>query len=118
MPEVSVRCPTVSVQRLIDFVQGKLPHAEADTIAKHLEHCPICLGAIGKVPGDSFFNLVKSARPSDPQHSRTQLPGGPAPVQADPPVLPPELATHPRYRILRGSWGAAAWVSFTRRARR
>jgi hypothetical protein len=41
-------------------------------------------------------------QPDDLPTAATQLPGGPAPAAARPPAnLPPELASHPRYHILR-----------------
>jgi Protein kinase domain/Putative zinc-finger len=96
MPGVSTPCPTA--QRLAAFAQGKLPPAQAETIAKHLETCPDCLRAVKQVPGDSFCDLVRSARPSG-----TRLPGGqPATTPPTPPAcaVPPELRDHPKFRIL------------------
>jgi serine/threonine protein kinase len=99
MPEVSTPCPTAVT--LAGFAQGKLPPAEAVAVADHLARCPACVRAVEQVSGDSFINLVQGARPSQPGHSHTHLPARSAPTPAGVPVLPPELAAHPRYRILR-----------------
>src|SRR5262245_32876703 len=92
MPEVSAPHPTA--QHLADFAQGKLTDARAETVARHLETCPDCVRLLEQAAGDSFVDLVRSARPSG-----TVVPGIPivAPsAELDP---PPELANHPKFRI-------------------
>jgi tRNA A-37 threonylcarbamoyl transferase component Bud32 len=82
---------------LAAFAVGKLSVADADAVAAHLEACPDCRRAAEDAPGDSFVERVRDARPTPPPSGGTR---SPAPV-ALPPDLPPELASHPRYRILR-----------------
>src|SRR5262245_52826102 len=92
MPEVSAPHPTA--QHLADFAQGKLTATRAETVARHLEMCPDCVRGLEQTSGDSFVDLVRSARPSE-----TVVPGGPmvpASAELDP---PPELTNHPKFRI-------------------
>jgi tRNA A-37 threonylcarbamoyl transferase component Bud32 len=67
---------------LAAFAAGTLPQARAGGVAAHLESCPDC-------------------RRSADSRSGTRLHGGAPATSAAPPNLPPELANHPRYRILR-----------------
>lgn len=82
------------------FAVGKLADADTRAVAAHLESCPDCRRAAASVPGDSFIARVRHALPSQALRSGTLIPDAPVPVPAGPP-LPPELAKHPRYRILR-----------------
>jgi serine/threonine protein kinase/WD40 repeat protein len=86
---------------LAAFALGKLSDAEASAVAAHLESCPDCRRAAASAPGDSFIARVRDARPSQSPLSGTRLPRAAAHAPAPPPNLPPELAQHPRYRILR-----------------
>jgi serine/threonine protein kinase len=100
-----------SAQLLRAFGLGNLPEAEAEAVARHLGQCPACLQAAQRVAPDSFLGRLKQARPG----SGTALPAT-APAQAasasgrttkppapavPPPDLPPALARHPKFRILR-----------------
>jgi serine/threonine protein kinase len=86
---------------LAAFAVGKLPDADAAAVAAHLESCPDCRRAAASAPGDSFVSRVRDARPSQPPGG-TQVPGaGARSLAGPPPDLPPELARHPRYRVLR-----------------
>jgi tRNA A-37 threonylcarbamoyl transferase component Bud32 len=82
---------------LAAFAVGKLSEADAGAVAEHLEHCPACRNVAESAPPDSFVARVKEARPASAPKGGTQVPG----AAAAPLVLPPELAQHPRYRILR-----------------
>jgi serine/threonine protein kinase len=72
---------------LAAFAVGKLSDADAVGIAGHLADCHACRQVAESAPGDSFVARVKDARP----RAAAVLPA----------ELPPELASHPRYRILR-----------------
>jgi HEAT repeat protein len=77
---------------LFAFATGMLGDKEARVVAAHLKACPNCRRAVQRIPAAS------------PTAGGTQLPGAPAGAPAPAaaaPDLPPELAAHPRYRILR-----------------
>jgi serine/threonine protein kinase/pimeloyl-ACP methyl ester carboxylesterase len=98
-----------SPQELTAFALGKLPEHAAAAVAAHLESCPICRQAVAAVPADSFLDKVRavkqdgssfppgSAQPDSAPHRA----GKPATPDAPCLDLPPELAHHPRYFILR-----------------
>jgi tRNA A-37 threonylcarbamoyl transferase component Bud32 len=99
MPAPHARHP--SRQDLAAFAVGKLSSAEAGAVAAHLADCPDCRHAAEKAHGaDSFVARVKAAGVPGPS-DETVLPGSPRPAPAAPPNVPPELAGHPRYRILK-----------------
>src|SRR5262245_55558722 len=82
-----------SAERLAAFGLGQLaPHELAD-VERHVADCDVCCQALRGVAADTLLELAQSAvaRPVD-------LP----PSVADEPaaLLPPELANHPRYRIV------------------
>jgi hypothetical protein len=96
-------------QELTAFGLGKLPERAAAVVAAHLESCPACRPAVAAVPPDSFLGKVRAggpdrssfppglARPGNAPSSA----GRPAMTDFPGPDLPPELANHPKYRILR-----------------
>jgi tRNA A-37 threonylcarbamoyl transferase component Bud32 len=69
-------------------------------VAAHLADCSTCRLAAEKARGDSFVARVQAAGVSRSTDA-TALPGSLRPAPATPGDLPPELANHPRYRILR-----------------
>jgi hypothetical protein len=74
-----------SSRELAAFRRGELSGPTAQAVGRHLESCPACRKAVGEestgaVPGESRV---------------AQPPAGP------PPGLPPELANHPRFRVVR-----------------
>jgi serine/threonine protein kinase len=103
MPDVSAH---PSAQALALFGHGKLSEAQAATVATHLETCADCRKAVTSLPPDSFVGKVRAAKPG----SSSLLPSRhgaaasraarPAPAAA-PPDLPAELASHPKFRIVR-----------------
>src|SRR5262249_28540210 len=83
---------------------GKLTGAAADAVARHLETCDACRESVAKVPADSFLGLVRSAGPRGgtvPAVASACQVSRPAAPDAPPQGLPPELAKHPRFRIVR-----------------
>ena len=95
-----------SAQALALFGHGKLSEAQAATVASHLETCPDCRNAIAGLPADSFLGKVKAAKPGGTilpsASSRPKAaPAAAAPGQPPIPDLPPELAHHPKFRIMR-----------------
>jgi tRNA A-37 threonylcarbamoyl transferase component Bud32 len=104
MPEIITH---PSARALALFSSGKLSEAQAVTVASHLETCADCRGVAEKLPPDSFLGKVRAARPGGtvlpasagrPSGASVAGASGPAvPV----PDLPPELANHPKFRIVR-----------------
>jgi len=101
MPEVSTH-PTA--QALALFGHGKLSEAQSATVAAHLETCADCRNAIAGLPADSFLGKVRAANPG----AAPPPPGGTPSVLGLPMVppaplanVPPELANHPKFRIVR-----------------
>jgi hypothetical protein len=92
MPEVSTH-PTA--QALAQFGHGKLPEAQAAAVAAHLETCADCRQVVAGLPPDSFLGKVRAAVPGD-----LSLPSGPSPARLTA-AVPPELANHPKFRIVR-----------------
>jgi serine/threonine protein kinase len=85
---------------LAAFAVGKLTDADARAVAAHLESCADCRRAAENARADSFVARVKAAGEPGPSEN-TAVPGRARPAAEPPPELPPELAQHPRYRILR-----------------
>src|SRR5262249_16792792 len=78
-------------QELAAYGLGKLPERAADAVAAHLEGCAACRQAVAGLPPDSFLGKVQDARPG----------GAGQPAPSPPPNGPPELASHPKFRVLR-----------------
>jgi len=104
MPEVSTH-PTA--QALALFGHGKLSEAQATTVAAHLETCADCRNAVAGLPADSFLGKVRAAKPGGtvlppPRPGAAANVMGKAPPPAALPAdVPPELANHPKFRIVR-----------------
>jgi tRNA A-37 threonylcarbamoyl transferase component Bud32 len=97
MPEVTAH---PSAQALALFGHGKLSQAQAATVAAHLETCAGCRQAVASLPPDSFLGKVQAAKPGGtvlPSNAPKLKTVAAAPV----PGVPPELANHPKFRILR-----------------
>jgi hypothetical protein len=84
---------------LADFAQGRLPPDRARAVERHVETCPACGELLLRQPDDSLLGLARRAHGIPP-----------AGAGAADPAVPPELAAHPRYRILRhlGTGGMGA----------
>ncbi len=89
---------------------GKLDDALAASVNKHVESCSDCQRRVAELSSDSFLGRLRDAqgRPDSPAPimSRTDGlsmlaagPGSAAPPPAS--TLPPELANHPDYEIMR-----------------
>jgi tRNA A-37 threonylcarbamoyl transferase component Bud32 len=96
MPEAVIH-PTP--QELNAFGLGKLPEHAAATVAAHLETCPDCRQVVADVLPDSFLGKLRAAKPEGssfpPSVARPAIPNIPCPD------VPPELASHPKYLVLR-----------------
>ncbi len=95
---------------LSSFALGKLDDASSGAVQEHLEQCPDCRKRVAEMSADSFLERVRDAqaRPDSPvplissTAGLSILTGGSA-SSAPPPTssLPPGLADHPDYKILR-----------------
>ena len=87
-------------QTLSSYGLGKLDEAAAGAIHRHLETCPDCRRRVAELSSDSFLSRLRDARGSatgsDPGTGR-ELPATQPPAS----TLPPDLADHPDYQILR-----------------
>jgi formylglycine-generating enzyme required for sulfatase activity/tRNA A-37 threonylcarbamoyl transferase component Bud32 len=97
-------------QTLSSYGLGKLDNDSADAVHKHLEQCPVCRNRVAELSPDSFLGRLRDAqgRPDSPARSVASLAGlsmlaGGSPSPAPPATssLPPGLADHPDYEILR-----------------
>jgi Protein kinase domain len=97
-------------QTLHAYGLGKLDDASAESVNKHVLSCSDCQRRVAELSSDSFLGLLRGAqgRPDSPAPimSRTDGlsmlaagSGSPAPPPAS--TLPPGLADHPDYEILR-----------------
>jgi formylglycine-generating enzyme required for sulfatase activity/serine/threonine protein kinase len=100
-----------SADTLHAFGLGKLGEARAKVVMAHVEQCPQCRQVVAAQSGDDFLARLRDAH----GRGRTPAPGmglagqAPWPVASDPtrlptPLianLPPELAGHAQYEILR-----------------
>jgi hypothetical protein len=101
-------------EALTAYGLGKLTDPETEVVARHLSTCADCRRLVEGLPADSLVGLVRSTKQAtvlpaaDPAHAPTgpglgqsQLRSPAEPPLPPPADLPPELADHPRYRILR-----------------
>src|SRR5690349_9374065 len=89
---------------------GKLDDISAESVNSHLEGCPDCRQRVAALTADSFLGRLRDAKVQSPSQGPavsstaglTLLDGGVGSV-APPPAssLPPGLADHPDYEILR-----------------
>jgi tRNA A-37 threonylcarbamoyl transferase component Bud32 len=91
-------------QELAAFGLGKLTGRAAAAVARHLEGCAACQQVVAGLPPDSFLGKVRAAGPAASVSPPGTGPGGATALPnraAPPPDIPPELANHPKFRILR-----------------
>jgi serine/threonine protein kinase len=97
-------------QTLSSYGLGKLDDGSAEAVNKHLEQCLDCRNRVAEISPDSFLGRLRDAqgRPDSPARSVASLAGlsmlaGGSPSPAPPATssLPPGLADHPDYEILR-----------------
>ncbi|HSQ54529.1 MAG TPA: hypothetical protein VLM40_02200, partial [Gemmata sp.] len=93
-----------SAETLAAFARGDLPPQELSALADHIGACDACCSVLRDIPDDTFANLARAAGPplaGSSASSSISSPeqDGPTPQIAD--RIPAELASHPRYRILK-----------------
>jgi hypothetical protein len=95
-------------ETLSSFGLGKLDDRPAEAVSKHLEQCPECRMRVAELPADSFLGRIRDAQEAAHSLLGQSLTGAirgqtkalaPAPPAAS--TLPPGLAEHPDYEILR-----------------
>jgi hypothetical protein len=97
-----------SRDQLAAFGLGQLEEAQAVALESHLGACPECCAVLEGLPEDLFVAKLRSSARPDAGPTRSgnlaspEAPTltNPLPAEAVPPELPPELADHPRYRIV------------------
>ena len=97
-------------QTLSSYGLGKLDDASAESVNKHLEQCPDCRNRVAAISPDTFLGRLRGAqgRPDSPGPIGPSLAGlsmlaagSPSPAPPATSTLPPGLADHPDYEILR-----------------
>jgi tRNA A-37 threonylcarbamoyl transferase component Bud32 len=109
-------------EQLAAFGAGRLSDEESVTVEEHLRDCVACCQSLKHMPGDdSYVCLLREAGSEANQATLLFTPtvaaagaetDGLHDAKAHPslPTIPPELAEHPRYRVIRllGSGGMGA----------
>src|SRR5262245_56448584 len=87
-----------SPQHLAAFAVGKLVGPGADFVGTHLEGCGQCREFVARTPNDTLIGLLKPT--GSPTGDYTPSQAGVA-TAADTLSVPPELANHPKYQVIR-----------------
>ncbi len=98
-----------SAEILSSFGLGKLDDGQAHEVGKHLEQCPDCRQQVAEMSADSFLERMRDGRkPAEPimsgqsgADSSEDPHGSIAPAMPQANALPPGLAEHPDYKIVR-----------------
>jgi serine/threonine protein kinase len=109
-------------ETLVSYGLGKLDETLAESVNKHLEQCVPCRQRVAELSSDSFVGRLRDAqpepdsKPASPKPARPKTivePDRPRPsrvagkqaaaaVPSEPTgTLPPELANHPQYEVIR-----------------
>ena len=94
-----------SPDRLLAFRLGRLAELESADITAHLAHCETCRALANALNPDTLLSVLQTPAPPAPTESvatpadAETLAPDTVPLPIDP-GIPPELADHPRYRIL------------------
>jgi tRNA A-37 threonylcarbamoyl transferase component Bud32 len=100
-----------SAEQLSNYALGKLDEAAVAGIHRHLEGCEACRQTASSIPADTFVGKVQSAKgavsvaAATPAPAATLGPLAQPPAMAEPTAsmagLPPELASHSKFQIVR-----------------
>ncbi len=97
-------------QTLHAYGLGKLEDISADSVSKHVESCPECRRRVANLSADSFLDQLRDAQvrldspaPVVSSLAGTSMMASGTGISAPPPAetLPPGLADHPNYEVLR-----------------
>ncbi len=105
----SSRAAHPSDETLQSYGLGKLDDQSSESVSNHLESCPACQRRVAELSSDSFLDKLQSpqGRPNQPVGGPSQL--GATTTEQGPAValrpaaetLPPGLADHPDYQVIR-----------------
>src|SRR5262245_5446238 len=89
-----------SPEQLTAFSQGRLAPDAQEEVERHVAACAECCAALLRVPDDTLVGRLRQA------HTPLETPGpratpAAAPAAGPSTAVPPELADHARYRIVR-----------------
>jgi serine/threonine protein kinase len=94
-----------SADALRGFAVGKLDDKTAAEIMNHIDSCPECCRVVAAQSGDDFLDRLRQAHSASSTPAPAAAPTGDegaAKLAASPSTnLPPELANHPQYEVLR-----------------
>jgi serine/threonine protein kinase len=92
-----------SAEQLKAYALGKLPAAELEALAQHLESCPQCLELAAARHADSFVGKLRAAHPpaATAGWAPQELVPERAPDKQELADLPAELRDSTKYRVLR-----------------
>ena len=106
MDAASSRHP--SRQELSSYLLGKLDESAAEAIRKHLGRCVECRQQVEEMSADTFLGGIHAARDDGhtmsgrSERGETEAGGGsPGPARPPANTLPPALADHPDYEVIR-----------------
>jgi serine/threonine protein kinase len=98
-----------TLDRLVAFRMGRLPEGSVADVQSHLADCETCRTIADSLNPEALLSLLHASlatpAPTPPEGSAVSpgeaetLPPETAPLPVDP-GIPPELADHPRYRVL------------------
>jgi formylglycine-generating enzyme required for sulfatase activity/serine/threonine protein kinase len=110
MDAATSRPPHPTDQTLQDYGLGKLDDLLAKAVHAHLEGCPDCRRRVAEISSDSFLSRLRDAQAATADRSAHGGPQGtltdhepvnPTPAAFLALTLPPGLADHPDYEVLR-----------------
>jgi membrane protein implicated in regulation of membrane protease activity len=88
-------------ERLTAYGLGRLDETAAATVHHHLEDCALCRTILENLPADSFVAKLQASTNTESQADhKAPTCTGEVPAAAGELDVPPELAHHPRYRVL------------------
>ncbi|ADB19201.1 serine/threonine protein kinase [Pirellula staleyi DSM 6068] len=88
-----------SIERLVQFGQGRLEPAEAAVIESHLAECEACGRLLESVPDDT---LIQLARDAQKQTLGMHMPTEQTATEPKSDTVPVQLLQHPRYEVTGG----------------
>jgi eukaryotic-like serine/threonine-protein kinase len=83
-----------SADQLRAFAHGRLSASAMADVESHVANCDECCRQLQNVPDDTLVQLAREAATFGFRQELSQ------PATQSPPAIPPELAEHPRYRVL------------------